>query len=94
MPAPDPTPTTDDPAAPVFAEPDVPGAPDVADVVGRIRAEYGRFTARQDLLVHGILAVRAGGAVPVHHPHVPQWLADGLLEDATPGVDIVPEALD
>jgi hypothetical protein len=94
MPAPDPAPTVE-PTSPVFAEPDAPpGAPPVEDVVGRIRAEYGRFTARQDLLVHGILAVRAGGAVPVHHPHVPQWLADGLLEDATPGDDIVPEALD
>ena len=92
----DPTAETAEPAEPaeqvepVFAEPDLPG---VEDVIGRVQAEYGRFTARTDLLIGGILAVRAGGRVPTHHPLVPEWVADGLLDDATPGVDIVPEIL-
>lgn len=83
----DPTTETTEPA---FAEPDLPG---VEDIIGRVQAEYGRFTARTDLLVGGVLAVRAGGRVPTHHPLVPEWVADGLLDDATPGVDIVPEIL-
>lgn len=82
--------TTTPPEEPTFAEPDVPG---VDDVITRVQTEYGRFTARTDLHVHGILAVRAGGRVPTHHPGVPAWLADDLLDDATPGVDITPEIL-
>ena len=78
-----------------FAEDDAAdgASPAVQALLARAREEYGRFTALTQITVGGSLAFVAGSPVPTHHPSVPGWLADGVIDDATPGEPIHPEVL-
>lgn len=51
------------------------GAPTDADY----RREHETYYALANLNVEGHLAIAENGSVPMSHPYVPGWIADGLI---------------